>query len=91
MLPCVVGDARCARIIFGSAAALVMVSLLPAFLGLGWVYLAGATIGGAWFLVKSAALARCPSRKTAMANFHASLWQLGLLLGAALLEGALTQ
>ncbi|MGR2689727.1 heme o synthase [Pelomicrobium sp. P1] len=88
MLPCVVGDARCAQIIFRSAMALVAVSLLPAFFGLGWVYLAGAAAGGAWFLAKSAALARSPSRATAMANFHASLLQLGLLLGAALLDGA---
>lgn len=91
MLPCVVGDARCARIIFRSAVALVAVSLLPAFFGLGWVYLVGAAAGGAWFLAKSVALVRSPSRATAMANFHASLLQLTLLLGAALLDGAVVR
>jgi protoheme IX farnesyltransferase len=88
MLPCVVGEARCARIIFVSAVALVTVSLLPVLFGLGWIYLAGATAGGAWFLVKSAVLARSPTRAAAMANFHASLLQLALLLGAVLLDGA---
>jgi heme o synthase len=45
--------------------------------------------GGTYFLMKSAALARDPSRRTAMANFHASLLQLTLLLSAAIIDAVL--
>jgi protoheme IX farnesyltransferase len=86
MLPLVVGDARCARVIFGHTLALVGLSLLPALFGLGVVYLAGAAAGGVWFILTSWRLMRQPNAKTAMANFHASLAQLTLLLAAAILD-----
>jgi protoheme IX farnesyltransferase len=66
--------------------ALVAVSLLPAWYGLGPVYLAGAALGGAWFLLASVRLARVPTRENARANFHASLGQLALLLAGAMVE-----
>jgi protoheme IX farnesyltransferase len=87
MLPLLVGDAHCARIIFAHTVALVALSLLPAFLGLGRLYLAAAVAGGAWFIATSWRLLRSPSPKTAMVSFHASLGQLTLLLAAALLDG----
>ncbi len=87
MLPVVVGNQRAARIVFASTAALVGVSLLPGWFGAGPVYMAGAAIGGLHFLHKAWALARAPSRKTAMASFFASLLQLSLVLGAASIDG----
>jgi protoheme IX farnesyltransferase len=87
MLPAVVGTQRAARVVFGSTVALVVASLLPGLLGAGPVYMAGALAGGAYFLDKAWALARAPSRKTAMASFFASLLQLSLLLGAASIDG----
>lgn len=89
MLPVVVGDARAAQVILLHTTLLVAASLVPAFLGLGRIYLTGAAIGGAWFLVTSWRLVRCPGPKTAMINFHASLGQLSLLLVAAVLDMAL--
>ena len=83
MLPVVVGDAAAARVILAHTVALVAVSLAPAAYGLGPVYLASAAIGGAWFIAKSIALVRAPGRATAMANFHASLGQLSLVIAGA--------
>jgi len=80
MLPVVAGDRVAAKVIFGHTVLLVLLSLLPAAFGAGWPYLAGAAIGGAVFVRTSAALVREPGRRTAMANFRASLIQLSLLL-----------
>ena len=89
MLPVVVGDALAAKVILAHTLALVLLSLVPAALGMGWIYLAGAAIGGAYFVWKSVALVRDPGRKAAMVNFFASLVQLGLLLFAAILDRAI--
>ena len=89
MLPVVVGDARCARIIFASAALLVASTLAPAFAGLGPAYLAAAVAGGALFLRKSWLLVRQPGRETARAAFRASLVQLTLVLFGAIADAAL--
>lgn len=86
MLPVVVGIPRTARIIFLNTLLLVVVSLLPAFYGMGWIYLGGAGIGGAYFLAKSIRLVRNPGVQAAMSNFHASLLQLSLLLTAAIVD-----
>ena len=86
MLPVVVGVARAARIVFWSTVALVAASLLPALFGAGPIYLGAAAVGGFLFLRKAWALARRPSRKTAMASFFASLAQLGLVLAGACLD-----
>ena len=83
MLPVVVGDARAARAVHAGAGMLVAASVVPFFFGLGWVYLAAALVGGAWFLLKSLALMRNPNRASARAAFLASLVQLcAVLLGA---------
>ncbi|MBK6974477.1 MAG: protoheme IX farnesyltransferase [Sterolibacteriaceae bacterium] len=87
MLPVVVGPERAARVVYASTAALLLASLLPGLFGAGPIYLAGALVGGGYFLYKARALARAPSRKTAMASFFASLLQLSLLLGAASIDG----
>ncbi len=87
MLPVVVGQARAARVVFLSTLALVTASLLPVGFGAGPVYLAGAAIGGGYFVYKAGRLARQPGRATAMGSFFGSLVQLALLLAAATLDG----
>jgi heme o synthase len=79
MLPVVVGDARAAQAILAHTAALVLLSFLPFWYGMSWIYLAGAVTGGAIFVAKSIELVRAPGRRAAMVNFHASLIQLALL------------
>lgn len=89
MLPVVVGTKRAAVVVFWSTVALVVASLLPVFFGAGFIYLAGALAGGLFFLRKAWALARHPSRKTAMGSFFASLVQLSLVLSAASVDALL--
>jgi protoheme IX farnesyltransferase len=89
MLPAVVGDARAARAVLAGTILLVVASLAPIGHGLSWLYAIVAVASGAYFLLKSVALVRDPGRKTAMANFHASLLQLSLLLTAAIVDATL--
>lgn len=86
MLPVVKGDRKAARIILGHTILLVLVSLLPVYYGLSWIYLTGALAGGIYFLVKSVQLVRNPTKQTAMSNFFASMVQLSALLIALMLE-----
>ena len=89
MLPVVAGPERAARIVFGNTVLLVAVSLLPVFFGAGWIYGLGALAGGAHFVRKAHALARAPSRKTAMASFFASMVQLSIVLAAVVVDAVL--
>ena len=89
MLPVVVGNERAAQVIFYSTLALVAASLLPAFFGLGVIYLAAAASGGALFIQKAWLLTRAPNRKTALSCFHASLIQLTLVLLGAIIDAQL--
>lgn len=86
MLPVIKGDKKAARIILGHTLLLVAVSLLPVFYGLGWIYLAGALLGGIYFIVKSAQLVHNPTKEAAMANFVASLVQFGILMIALMID-----
>jgi len=88
MLPVVVGDAKSARAIFASAILLVLASIVPAWYGLSWLYLIAAIGGGGYFLHRSALMVLDPCPRTAMANFHASLLQLTVLLVAAIVDAA---
>ncbi|MEO5379056.1 MAG: heme o synthase [Magnetococcus sp. DMHC-6] len=87
MLPVVAGVDRAARVVFFNTFLLAAASLLPAFLGLGWVYLIGAMVGSWIFLFKSMLLVCHTSSDQAMINFRASLMQLGLFLMALYIEG----
>jgi len=87
MLPVVVDARTAARIVLAHVLALVAISLVPVLYGLGAVYLAGALVGGAWFVATSLWFLREPSRERAMGNFRASLAQLTLLLVAAVADG----
>jgi protoheme IX farnesyltransferase len=89
MLPVVVGDARAARAIYGSAVLLVAASLAPVFFSMGPIYLLASLAGGGYFLAKCHALVRTPDRRTARAAFLASLAQLGAVLAGAMLDVAL--
>ena len=86
MLPVVIGVRATAWAILAHALALTVLALLPATLGMGWIYLTGAALGGTLFTWRSVQLVLEPTRARAMANFHASLLQLGLLLGAAIAD-----
>lgn len=86
MLPVVKGDAAAAKIILLNIIALVVVSLLPGFYGMGWIYLTGASIGGAYFIYKGIHLVQNPNPKTAIRCFLASLVQLTLLLITAMID-----
>lgn len=86
MLPVAKGNAVAAWAILGHTVALVVLSLVPAALGLGWIYLVGAASGGAWFVHKSVLLVQNPNRATARSNFLASLLQLAVLLIAAIAD-----
>jgi protoheme IX farnesyltransferase len=89
MMPVVLGDARASRIVLASTAMLVMASMAPLALGMGWIYAMGAVPAGAYFIRKSWQLASAPSRATAMGSFFASLIHLGTLLAVAALDAAL--
>lgn len=89
MLPVVVGPERAARAVLWSAVALALVSLLPAWFGMGSVYLAGAALGSGWFVFRAWQMTRSLSRVSAIRSFLASLVQLGLVLLAACADVAL--
>jgi protoheme IX farnesyltransferase len=89
MLPVVIGDGAAARVILGHSVTLSVLALAPFWFGMGWIYLAGAVAGGAYFVWRSVQLVRRPCPATAMRNFAASLAQLTLLLGAAVADALL--
>ena len=86
MLPVVMSARRAAYVILAHTLALAILSVLPFWFGMGWLYLGGALLGGIYFTHTSVRLARRPSVRNAMLNFHASLAQLTLLLGATMLD-----
>lgn len=87
MLPIVVPTYAWTLAILGHTVALVAISLIPLWFGMGLFYGLGAGIGGTFFLWKSVALYRDPTKKAAMANFFASLLQLSLLIAGVWLDG----
>jgi protoheme IX farnesyltransferase len=89
MLPVVVGDATCAKVVLAHTAALSLVALVPLAFGMGWIYGLGAAAGGLAFTWTSVALVREPTRRRAIRNFLASLLQLVLLLAGAMLDRGL--
>jgi heme o synthase len=89
MLPVVVGDRACAAAILAHTVALVLLSFVSLAYGMGWIYGAGAAAGGALFVFTSVRLLANPNRKTALANFFASLTQLTVLLSAGIVDAAL--
>jgi len=89
MLPVIASEATTARVIFAHTLTLSLLAFVPAAYGMGWLYVVGASVGGAYFVATSWRLLRHPSRMAARANFHASLAQLSLLLLGAVADGLL--
>jgi protoheme IX farnesyltransferase len=88
MLPALVDPGRSARIILAHVVAVVLLSILPAALDAGPMYLICAAVGGAWFGWSAIRLVRTPTRSAAWSCFKASLVQLSLLLVGAIADGA---
>lgn len=86
MLPVVIGDQRTAVVVMVNTLVLVGLSILPFFYGMGWIYLAGAVSGGAYFIYCNYLMIREPSATVAMKSFFASLLQLVLLLLGAVAD-----
>ncbi len=89
MLPLTASQRFWTLAVLAHTAALVVLSLVPMAYGMGVVYGLGAVAGGSLFLWRSWRLYRAPTRQAAMANFHASLVQLTLLVAAVLADDAL--
>jgi protoheme IX farnesyltransferase len=88
MLPPVAPSRAWTMAILTHTAALVAISLVPLWFGMGIAYGLGAGIGGAVFLRTSLALYRTPDETTAMRNFLASLVQLTFLVAGVLVDRA---
>ncbi len=86
MLPVVVGNPLCAKVVFAHTLTLSVLALLPALAGMGRIYLFAALAGGIWFTLESWWLVMRPTRRQAMRNFFASLGQLLLLLLGAIAD-----
>jgi len=89
MLPTVVSDDVSTRTILGQAAALVLLSLIPFWYGMSWIYLASAVSGGGYFVYASWQLVRKPTIPQGWRTFSASIVQLGLLLTGAIFDNLL--
>ncbi|MCC2111387.1 MAG: heme o synthase [Hyphomicrobiales bacterium] len=88
MLPIVVPERAWKAAVLAHAVALVAISLVPLAFGKGLFYGLGAGLGGAYFVYKSWLLYWKPTKKTAMANFFASLIQLVALVIGVTLDAA---
>ena len=86
MLPVVADDRTTTRVILAHAVLLVALSVVPAWYGMGWLYLLGAIGGGSFFIFASTRLMLRPSIPQAWRTFAASIVQLGTLLTAAILD-----
>jgi protoheme IX farnesyltransferase len=89
MLPVTAGNAVAAKAVLVSTLLLVSASMLPFFFGLGWLYLAGALIGGGYFIFRSLLLVREVTARNGMRAFLASILQLIVLLAFAVLDALL--
>jgi len=86
MLPIVVPPHAWTAAILTHTAVLVAISFVPLWFGQGLIYGLGVSAGGGYFIWKSVALCRTPTKQAAMANFFASLLQLSLLILGVVLD-----
>ena len=68
------------------AVALSLLSILPLWYGMSWLYGAAAIAGGTFFVHACLRLARSPGRANAWRAFAASIVQLGVLMLGAILD-----
>ncbi len=86
MLPVVVSDSVATRAILIHTIALVLLSLVPFWYSLSWIYLFGAVTGGLYFVWSCLKLVANPGIQQGWRTFAASIIQLGMLLMAAILD-----
>jgi protoheme IX farnesyltransferase len=86
MLPVLVDDRTATWVILGHVIPLVIISILPFFYGMSWIYLAGVVGGGAYFIRESVKLHIKPSIPQAWRAFASSIAQLGLMLVCAIAD-----
>lgn len=86
MLPVIVGDTTSTLTILIHAVALVGLSILPLWYGMGWLYGIGAVAGGGYFVYACVRLAMEPGRSNAWRAFAASIVQLAVLMLATILD-----
>jgi protoheme IX farnesyltransferase len=89
MLPVVIDDKASTLTILAHTVALVALSIVPLWYGMGWIYALGVIPGGAYFVFACIRLHVDPGVANAWRAFAASIVQLGLLLVAAMLDGLL--
>ncbi|MDP7296345.1 MAG: heme o synthase [Gammaproteobacteria bacterium] len=89
MLPVIVSETLSTGTILTHAILLVVLSLLPVWYGMSWIYFIGALSGGGIFVYACIRLYLEPSVPQAWRTFAASIVQLGLLLVAAMLDHVL--
>jgi protoheme IX farnesyltransferase len=88
MLPALIDAKRTSDVILAHVVVVAVLSILPAALDAGPVYLLCAAAGGAYFTWYALRLFRTPTRAAAWSCFKASLVQLSLLLLGAIVDGA---
>ena len=86
MLPVLVSDRVATWTILSHVVALVALSIVPFFYGMGWIYLAGVVAGGVYFLRESIRLHLKPGIPQAWRCFASSIAQLGLMLVTAIVD-----
>jgi protoheme IX farnesyltransferase len=86
MLPVVVDDETSTRTILAHAVALSVLSVLPLWYGMSWLYGIAAIGGGAFFVHACLRLVRKRDRGSAWRAFAASIVQLGILMLGAILD-----
>jgi protoheme IX farnesyltransferase len=86
MLPVLVEDKVATWTILGHVIALVLLSLVPVFYGLSYIYFIGTAAGGIWFVRESIRLHLKPSIPQAWRTFASSIAQLGLMLVTAIVD-----
>ncbi|MEC7830886.1 MAG: hypothetical protein VX979_01805, partial [Pseudomonadota bacterium] len=87
--PNLIGAKSSAYVILSQTILLVIISFVPLLFNMGKIYLALVLVGGIYFLWKSIILVIDTTKKNALSNFFASFIQLGLLLIACIIEGAI--
>ena len=86
MLPVLVSDRVATWTILSHVVALVALSIVPFFYGMGWIYLAGVVAGGVYFIRESIRLHLKPGIPQAWRCFASSIAQLGLMLVTAIVD-----
>ena len=86
MLPVHVDDRTATWTILAHVVALVALSIVPVFYGMGWIYLIGTAAGGIYFVRETIRLHLKPTIPQAWRTFASSIVQLGLMLVTAVLD-----